>query len=111
MLSGNDDIIVPMISIGAEGVISVLANVAPKQTAKICELCLEEKYKEANQIQMDLLPFINDLFFEVNQIPVKEAMNYLGYNVGGYRAPLDYMAKSNKDILVNEIERVKELIY
>jgi 4-hydroxy-tetrahydrodipicolinate synthase len=60
---------------------------------------------------MDLLPFINDLFIEVDPIPVKEAMNYLGFNVGGYRAPLDYMAPNNKDVLIAEIERVKELIY
>jgi 4-hydroxy-tetrahydrodipicolinate synthase len=60
---------------------------------------------------MDLLPFINDLFIEVDPIPVKEAMNCLGFNVGGYRAPLDYMAPNNKDVLIAEIERVKELIY
>lgn len=111
MLSGNDDIIVPMMSIGSVGVISVLANIAPKQTAKLCELCLNGKFAEANKIQMDLLPLTNDLFIEVNPIPVKEAMNYLGFNVGGYRAPLDYMAEENRKVLVSEIDRVKELIY
>ena len=111
MLSGNDDIIVPMMSIGAEGVISVLANIAPKQTAKLCALCLEEKYKEANKIQMDLLPLINDLFIEVNPIPVKEAMNYLGFGVGGYRAPLDYLTDADRKTLCAEIDRVKELIF
>ena len=111
MLSGNDDIIVPMMSIGAEGVISVLANIAPKQTAKLCALCLDEKYKEANKIQMDLLPLINNLFIEVNPIPVKEAMNYLGYGVGGYRAPLDYLTEADRKTLCAEIDRVKELIF
>ena len=111
MYSGNDDIIVPMMSIGASGVISVLANIAPKQTAKICDYCLKQNYIEANKIQTKLLPLINDLFIEVNPIPVKEAMNYLGFRVGGFRAPLDYMEKNNKDTLFNEINRVKELIY
>lgn len=111
MLSGNDDIIVPMMSIGSVGVISVLANIAPKQTAKMCELCLEGKFKEANKIQMDLLPLTNDLFIEVNPIPVKEAMNYLGFNVGGYRAPLDYLTDNDRKTLVTEIDRVKELIF
>ena len=111
MFSGNDDIIVPMMSIGAEGVISVLANIAPKQTAKMCELCLNEKYTEAMKLQNNLLPLINDLFIEVNPIPVKEAMNHLGFNVGGYRAPLDYMADKNRDILFNEIDKNKENIF
>ncbi|MBQ9124342.1 MAG: 4-hydroxy-tetrahydrodipicolinate synthase [Acholeplasmatales bacterium] len=111
MYSGNDDIIVPMMSIGAMGVISVVANIAPKQTAKIVDLCLEGEYVEANKLQQDLLDLINDLFIEVNPIPVKEAMNYLGMNVGGYRMPLDYMSEGNKKILTNEIDRIKELIY
>jgi len=111
MFSGNDDIIVPMMSIGAEGVISVLANIAPKQTAKICELCENEKYKEANKLQNALLNTINDLFIEVNPIPVKEAMNHLGFNVGGYRAPLDYMSDKNRETLFNELDKSKEIIF
>ena len=111
MYSGNDDIIVPMMSIGAVGVISVLANIAPKQTAKICDLCLNENYKEASKLQNDLLPLINDLFIEVNPIPVKEAMNHLGFNVGGYRAPLDYMSDKNREVLFNEIDKNKENIF
>ena len=111
MYSGNDDIIVPMMSCGAVGVISVLANCAPKQTAKLCKLCLEGNYQEANKLQLSLLNFANALFYEVNPIPVKEAMNYLGFNVGGYRAPLDYMSENNKNRLINEINKAKELIY
>jgi len=111
MFSGNDDIIVPMMSIGAEGVISVLANVAPRKTHEICELCLKEEYVKANKIQLELLDLINGLFIEVNPIPVKEAMNYLGFNVGGYRAPLDYMSDANKEKLINIIENVKEEIF
>ncbi len=111
MYSGNDDIIVPMMSIGSVGVISVLANIAPRQTAKMVELCLEEKYKEANQIQQDLLDIVHDLFIEVNPIPVKEAMNYLGYSVGGYRMPLDTMALENQKILTKTLDLKKELIF
>ena len=111
MFSGNDDIIVPMMSIGASGVISVLANIAPKQTAKICSLCEDGNYKEANKLANDLLPLTNDLFIEVNPIPVKEAMNYLGFNVGGYRAPLDYMDKAKLEVLKKEIDDSKEIIF
>ena len=111
MYSGNDDIIVPMMSIGSVGVISVLANIAPRQTAKMVELCLEDKYKEANQIQQDLLEIVHDLFIEVNPIPVKEAMNYLGYSVGGYRMPLDTMAFENQKILIKDLDLKKELIF
>lgn len=111
MFSGNDDIIVPMMSIGSEGVISVVANIAPKQTAKIVDLCFKGDFVAANKLQKDLLPFINDLFIEVNPIPIKEAMNYLGFGIGGYRMPLDYMSASNKKILCDEIDKSKELIF
>ena len=111
MYSGNDDIIVPMMSIGSSGVISVLANIAPVQTNNICELCFKGDYKKANELQLKLLGVINDLFIEVNPIPVKEAMNHLGFNVGGYRAPLDYMSEANKQILINELDKMKKEIF
>lgn len=111
MYSGNDDIIVPMMSIGSSGVISVVANIAPKQTAKIVDLCLEGNYKEANVIQQQLLDTINDLFIEVNPIPVKAAMNHLNFNVGGYRMPLDEMSDKNKAVLFAEMDRMKEVIF
>ena len=111
MYSGNDDIIVPMMSIGAMGVISVLANIAPAQTHNICELCLNGKYDEARSLQLRLLDLINTLFIEVNPIPVKEAMNQLGFNVGGYRMPLDYMSANNKQILIDRINRMMGDIY
>ena len=110
MFSGNDDLIVPMMSIGSVGVISVLANIAPKNTKRICDLCFKENYKEASLLQSKLLPVINNLFSEVNPIPVKEAMNCLGYNVGGYRMPLDYMSASNKAKLIKELDLAKEII-
>ncbi len=111
MYSGNDDIIVPMMALGSSGVISVLANIAPRQTAEMVRLCLEEKYRQANRLQQDMLAVIHDLFIEVNPIPVKEAMNYLGYSVGGYRMPLDEMALGNKEKLYQTLEQKKELIF
>lgn len=111
MLSGNDDIIVPMMSIGGAGVISVLANIAPKQTSKIIDLCLNSKYEEATKINLSLLDVIHNLFNEVNPIPVKAAMNYLGFNVGGYRMPLDEMSEDNKAKLYKSIDKSKGMIY
>ena len=110
MFSGNDDIIVPMMSIGAKGVISVLANIAPKNTQKICDLCKKEKYEEANKLQLDLLDTINNLFIEVNPIPVKEAMNHLNFNVGGYRMPLDYLTDEHRNTLFKCLDQNKELL-
>lgn len=111
MYSGNDDIIVPMMAIGSVGVISVLANIAPKQTHNMVYECLNGNYAKANKLQQELLEVANNLFLEVNPIPVKEAMNYLGFNVGGYRAPLDYMSESNKIKLFNTIDNNKEVIF
>lgn len=106
MLSGNDDIIVPMISIGSSGVISVLANCLPKEVSNLCQLCFDDKYEDAKKQALKLLDFTNDLFLEVNPIPVKEAMNYMGLNVGGYRMPLDYMSEKNKEILYKEMDKL-----
>ena len=111
MYSGNDDIIVPMMSIGAVGVISVLANVAPIQTHNIVSNCLSGNYLEANRIQQSLLDVANSLFIEVNPIPVKEALNHLGWNVGGYRAPLDYMSDINRDKLFKVLDSHKEDLF
>ena len=111
MYSGNDDLIVPMMSIGGSGVISVLANIAPKRCKEMVKLCLNNKYSEAMEIQKDLLDVSNALFYEVNPIPVKEAMNYLGYNVGGYRLPLDYMSEDNKKRLINELKKKEGGLY
>ena len=86
--SGNDDQIVPMMSMGGKGVISVLSNVAPAETHELYQLCLEGKYEEARRMQLDYLPLINALFCEVNPIPVKKAMEILGWKVGDLRLPL-----------------------
>ena len=111
MFSGNDDLIVPYMSIGSSGVISVLANIAPTQTHNICKLCLEGNFFEAYTIAKYLLDVTNGLFIETNPIPVKEAMNYLGFNVGGYRMPLYSMSNSNKEKLIKILESKKDVIY
>lgn len=86
--SGNDDQIVPILALGGAGVISVLSNVAPRQTHDICELYFKGNVKESAKLQLDLLPLIDALFMDVNPIPVKEAMCLMGCNVGECRLPL-----------------------
>ncbi len=97
--SGNDDIIVPMMSIGAKGVISVLSNIMPKETHDMTQLCLDGKYTEAAALQMKYLNLINSLFIELNPIPVKEAMNYMGMPSGECRLPLCTMTEANAEKL------------
>ena len=91
LYSGNDDQIVPLLSLGGVGVISVLSNIAPQQTHDIVELFLEGKIKESCDLQLKALPLVNALFCEVNPIPVKKAMNLMGKEVGPLRAPLTEM--------------------
>ena len=86
--SGNDDQVIPMISLGGKGVISVFSNFAPKTMSEITGLALEGKFKEATALQSKYLELMNSMFIDVNPIPVKEAMNLLGYNVGPCRLPL-----------------------
>lgn len=99
LYSGNDDQILPILSLGGLGVISVLSNVAPKQTHDMVMKFLEGDLKEAAKLQLEAVPLINALFCEVNPIPVKEAMNMMGMNVGPLRMPLCEMEESNKEIL------------
>ncbi len=101
--SGNDDQIVPMLSLGCIGVISVLSNVLPKETHDICQLYFDGKVKESMKLQLDLLPLCNDLFIDVNPIPVKEAMNLMGMNVGECRMPLYRMTDANIETLKNTL--------
>lgn len=86
--SGNDDQIVPIMSLGGRGVISVLANVAPRQTSRMAHAFLEGGVKEAAALQLQLLPLVRALFAEPNPIPVKAAVGRLGFDVGELRAPL-----------------------
>jgi len=88
LYSGNDDQIVPILSLGGKGVISVLSNVAPRQTHDICQLYFEGKTEEAARLQIEYTDLIDALFCEVNPIPVKAAMRLMGYETGALRMPL-----------------------
>jgi len=91
LYSGNDDQIVPILSLGGSGVISVLSIIAPKETHDICELYFEGKTKEACNLQLKALPLIDALFCEVNPIPVKKAIELQGRDTGVLRRPLTEM--------------------
>ncbi len=86
--SGNDDMIVPVLSLGGKGVISVLANVCPKETHDMCRAFFDGDTARAAKLQLDYMELIRALFIEVNPIPVKTAMNLLGYNAGNLRMPM-----------------------
>lgn len=103
--SGNDDVIVPMMSVGAKGVISVLSNICPKETHDMCELCMQGKYDEATKMQLDYFKLIKALFCEVNPIPVKTAMNLMGLSAGDLRLPLYDMDEKNLAFLKSEMRR------
>ncbi|WP_294155913.1 4-hydroxy-tetrahydrodipicolinate synthase [uncultured Clostridium sp.] len=107
--SGNDDQIVPILSLGGKGVISVLSNVAPKEAHNICQLFFDGKVEESAKLQLEYLKLINALFIEVNPIPVKTALGLMGYNVGPLRMPLFPMEECNLEVLKNEL-KAKNLI-
>ena len=101
--SGNDDQTVPMMALGAKGVISVLSNVAPRQVHDMCAAFKAGDVAKARQMQIDAIPLIEALFCEVNPIPVKEAMNMMGEEVGPFRKPLVDMEPANRDRLRREL--------
>ena len=98
--SGNDDQIVPILSLGGKGVISVLSNPLPAETVKICRLWREGKTAEAAALQLKLLPLIDALFSEVNPIPVKAAMAAMGFGENYLRLPLTPMEKAHEEVLL-----------
>lgn len=104
--SGNDDQIVPIMSLGGIGVISVLSNVCPKETHDICQYALDGDFKAAAALQVKYLPLIDALFSDVNPIPVKEAFNIMGYEVGECRLPLIKMSDSAHEALKAEMAKV-----
>ena len=99
LYSGNDDQIVPLLSLGGKGVISVLSNVAPRQTHDICAAYFEGDTARSAKLQLDAIPLITELFAEVNPIPVKAAMNLMGRKVGPLRLPLTEMEPQNQEKL------------
>jgi len=97
--SGNDDQILPILSLGGKGVISVISNILPRETNELCELYFNNNTEQAKLLQLKYLKLIKSLFIEVNPIPIKECMNILGYNVGGTRLPLSKISDKNVQIL------------
>jgi 4-hydroxy-tetrahydrodipicolinate synthase len=97
--SGNDDMIVPLMSLGGHGVISVVANVAPKDTHNMVQKFLDGDVKGACALQLQMKALIDALFIEVNPIPVKTAMNLMGFDMGELRLPLTEMTEGNLNIL------------
>jgi 4-hydroxy-tetrahydrodipicolinate synthase len=102
--SGNDDQIVPIMSLGGKGVISVLSNVAPKQTHDICAEFLNGNIEKSRELQIKYLPLIHALFCEVNPIPVKYAMNLKGFAAGPTRLPLTEMSDAHKKLVEDEMK-------
>ena len=101
--SGNDNQIVPLMSLGGKGVISVLSNVAPRYTHDMVEKYLNGDVKESCDMQLNAMPLINALFLEVNPIPVKAAMNLMGMEVGPLRSPLTEMEEAGREKLKEEM--------
>ncbi len=106
MWSGNDDQVVPLMSLGAVGVISVVANIFPDVMSKMCRLALEGNFKEATELQLKYFDITDSLFKEVNPIPVKMAMKLMGMDNGYLRMPLYEMSPSNTEILKNSLKNL-----
>ncbi len=102
--SGNDDQVLPILSLGGKGVISVLSNVAPRQTHDMVMNFLNGNIQEAIDLQLKSLALMNALFIEVNPIPVKEAMNMMGFGVGPCKMPLVPMSEEHREILRKEMK-------
>ena len=102
--SGNDDQVLPTLSLGGKGVISVLSNIAPKKFTTMAHDFFLGNLKDATKIQLESIVLINALFCEVNPIPVKEAINILGYNFGSPRLPLVNLSSTNKIVLENAMK-------
>lgn len=103
--SGNDDEIVPIMSLGGLGVISVLSNVMPKETHEICQTYFDGNVKKSAELQLKYLSLINALFVEVNPIPVKTALGLMGYKMGPLRMPLFPMEGKNLELLKSELKK------
>ena len=104
--SGNDDQVVPMMALGAKGVISVVSNIAPEVMVKMSHLCLDNDIEAASKLQIQYMDLIDALFCEVNPIPVKTAMNLMGMEAGPLRLPLCDMSEKNLAILRGSMERM-----
>jgi 4-hydroxy-tetrahydrodipicolinate synthase len=101
--SGNDDMILPLLSLGGAGVISVVANICPKDTHDLVAKYFDGDIEGSRKLQLDMKPLIDALFIEVNPIPVKTAMNLLKFNMGELRLPLVEMSEGNLEVLKKEL--------
>lgn len=107
--SGNDDQVVPMMSLGAKGVISVAANIIPEVMVRMAHLCLMGDFQTASDIQIEYMDFIDSLFIEVNPIPIKAALQLAGYETGGLRLPLCDITDAHLEVLKTSMKRVSLL--
>ena len=106
LYSGNDDQIVPVLSLGGKGVISVLSNILPEETHNMVESYLQGDVEKSRELQLQYFDLVKALFCEVNPIPVKKAMNLMGMQVGGLRLPLTEMEEQNAARLAEEMRKV-----
>ena len=104
--SGNDDQVVPMMALGAKGVISVASNIIPEVMVEMSHLCLKNDFEAASRLQIRYMDLIDALFIEVNPIPIKAAMNLLGMNAGPLRLPLCDISPENEAVLRASMERM-----
>ena len=107
--SGNDDQVVPMVALGAKGVISVASNIIPEVMVKMTRLCLGNDFAAASQLQIQYMDLIDALFTEVNPIPIKAAMNLLGQEAGPLRLPLCDISEKNLEVLRQAMKRANLL--
>ncbi|MGN8875022.1 4-hydroxy-tetrahydrodipicolinate synthase [Pseudoflavonifractor sp. HCP28S3_F10] len=107
--SGNDDQVVPMMALGAKGVISVASNLVPEVMVKMSHLCLENDFEDASKLQIQYMDLIDALFIEVNPIPIKAAMNLAGYEMGGLRLPLCDISDAHLEVLRASMKRMNLL--
>ena len=105
LYSGDDDQIVPIMSLGGLGVISVLSNIAPRQTHEICAKCLEGDFATARELQFKAYPLVKALFSEVNPIPVKTALKLIGFEAGPLRLPLTELEPAHQELLKEEMKK------
>ncbi len=108
VLSGDDDLTLPTISLGAKGVVSVVANVAPRKTVAMVDAALKGDYEKARELHYELAPLVRAMFLETNPIPVKTAHKYLGLANGPLRPPMAAMTPENEAVLKEILERLGE---
>lgn len=103
--AGNDDYIVPVMSLGGKGVVSVLGNLLPNRVHEICTLCQKGDFSAAAKLQIEVMPLIDALFSDVNPIPVKEALTLTGFDAGPLRLPLYHLSEERREVLRGVLQR------